>query len=283
MLDFLYKPYPAPVSQKANWFMAIGVGAFIAFFLMFYLPFGIDKIPEANREIKLLGYGLVTFVSVLFFNSGLPKLFPNLFDDKNWLVWKEVIFLNAMLICIALGNTWYTNFLINRGEVLCTEDFLPMCFNTLALGIIPTVFLVLLDYQRLQKRYITDSKNIQLAENTLVHHEPISILIEAENTQILLNPDTFLYAESMGNYANIISCESNEINKELHRSTLKHLAEKIPAPNILRCHRSYIINLDQVANVTGNAQGFKLSLKNCEEIIPVSRKYVPLVKAYFAK
>ena len=38
-----------------------------------------------------------------------------------------------------------------------------------------------------------------------------------------------------------------------------------------RCHRAYIINLDKVEHVEGNAQGYKVRLINTEESIPVSR------------
>jgi hypothetical protein len=38
-----------------------------------------------------------------------------------------------------------------------------------------------------------------------------------------------------------------------------------------------------VKNISGNAQGLKLELINYSEIIPVSRKYIPIVKEFFQK
>ena len=38
-----------------------------------------------------------------------------------------------------------------------------------------------------------------------------------------------------------------------------------------RCHRAYIINLDKVEQVEGNAQGYKLKVRGTEERVPVSR------------
>ena len=55
------------------------------------------------------------------------------------------------------------------------------------------------------------------------------------------------------------------------------------ASSLVRCHRSYMVNLKKVKNVSGNAQGLKLELINQSEIIPVSRKYIPIVKQFFFK
>jgi DNA-binding LytR/AlgR family response regulator len=42
-------------------------------------------------------------------------------------------------------------------------------------------------------------------------------------------------------------------------------------PFLFRCHRAYIVNLDRVTNIGGNAQGYRLSLSNNPEVVPVSR------------
>jgi DNA-binding LytR/AlgR family response regulator len=51
--------------------------------------------------------------------------------------------------------------------------------------------------------------------------------------------------------------------------------------NFYRCHKSYVINLDQVNHISGNAQGYKFHLKSAEDLIPVSRSNNEFVKNYF--
>ena len=56
------------------------------------------------------------------------------------------------------------------------------------------------------------------------------------------------------------------------RMTMKKAEEVLEAwPGFFRCHRAYIINLDKVEHVEGNAQGYKIRLVDTEELIPVSR------------
>ena len=45
----------------------------------------------------------------------------------------------------------------------------------------------------------------------------------------------------------------------------------LPFSGLFRCHRAFIINLDKVTHVEGNAQGYKLRIQDYEELIPVSR------------
>ena len=62
--------------------------------------------------------------------------------------------------------------------------------------------------------------------------------------------------------------------KLLLRSSLSRLeAQIIDRSNIVRCHRSYVVNLDRVERVTGNAQGYKLHLFGGQFQVPVARRY----------
>lgn len=56
------------------------------------------------------------------------------------------------------------------------------------------------------------------------------------------------------------------------RSSLKKVSEQLEAfPQCFRCHRTHLVNLDQVTAVLGNAQGYKLQLAFGDQLIPVSR------------
>ena len=84
----------------------------------------------------------------------------------------------------------------------------------------------------------------------------------------------FLYAQSEGNYSNIFYLNSQIVEKQLLRISLKNLEEQIGDDTIFRCHRSYMINIQNSVHKKGNAQGFKISMKLTDEIVPVSRKYI---------
>jgi len=43
--------------------------------------------------------------------------------------------------------------------------------------------------------------------------------------------------------------------------------------NIVRCHKSYIVNAKKVNKIHGNARGYFLNIKNIDFSIPVSRNF----------
>jgi DNA-binding LytR/AlgR family response regulator len=58
----------------------------------------------------------------------------------------------------------------------------------------------------------------------------------------------------------------------MFRSTLKKMEGQLQAyPFFYRCHRAYIVNMNKVVHISGNAQGFKLHLAGLDDTIPVSR------------
>ncbi|PLX09668.1 MAG: hypothetical protein C0596_01215 [Marinilabiliales bacterium] len=46
----------------------------------------------------------------------------------------------------------------------------------------------------------------------------------------------------------------------------------------MKTHRAYIVNIYKVKKVSGNSQGYVLTIENCEVQIPVSRSQTKLFK-----
>lgn len=66
------------------------------------------------------------------------------------------------------------------------------------------------------------------------------------------------------------------------RSTLRRMEDALASwPQFFRCHRTYLVNLDKVAHVSGNAQGYRLHLEGLDDTIPVSRNLNDIVDAKF--
>ena len=52
--------------------------------------------------------------------------------------------------------------------------------------------------------------------------------------------------------------------------------------NIFQCHRSFVVNVNNITQAKGNSNGYQLRLGTCTTIIPVSRSYVPQLKSFIA-
>ena len=83
-----------------------------------------------------------------------------------------------------------------------------------------------------------------------------------------------LYIESSDNYV-LVHYKFNETTeKYLLRNTIKNLEKTLRSFNIIRCHRSYMVNVLNVVRKEKSAKGFTLYLKGMEQVaIPVSKSY----------
>lgn len=293
MIDFLNQPYPTPDPSWRHVWKSVLAGLFIGGSLIIFQPFGIDGLEIEGKTQFLAGFGLITFFWVFIFQHILPRVFERFFQESTWKNYKEVSAMFMLLICIGLSNGFYDSwYLPIRGTRL--EHALGLMINTFTLGAFPAAFFVLFDSKRLSKIHENESAEIrkELAQGrrtqavvpayTQETKKTISLSGENEGEHLECKTSALLYLESQSNYVKICFQQSGKIENILFRSSLTRLAEQLQSePALLKCHRSYVVNIDQVRNVEGNAQGLRLSLEGLENEIPVSRKYVPQVRSHF--
>ena len=90
-----------------------------------------------------------------------------------------------------------------------------------------------------------------------------------EELEIDLNK--LLFIEAQENYSRIVWLEKDGVREKILRATLKHMEDQIGNDQILRCHRSYIINTGVNFTILGNSNGYRLASDLVKDVIPVSR------------
>lgn len=285
MIPLLSQPYPHNALFSRYWLLvSAGAGGFIALFLIVFQPFGASYWQHPNKNLILAGYGLVTFLCLSGISFAMPLLFKRWYSEANWTVGKEILGVLLILVIISVGNWLYSQwFFVSSFRI---KELFGWIGITVAIGIIPTTIITLLDYTRLQRKYATDKLSVKT--NTEEQPAPASleiITLIAENLKdtFSLSPDELLFIESASNYSEVVFLKENNLQKMLIRSSLSRLEEQIQHSDIVRCHRSFIINLKQVSKITGNAQGYKLQLKNVGYPLPVARRYTDLIATYYQK
>lgn len=276
IFKFLNKPFPEETSIKQTIKTSFLVGLFIFLFLFVIQPFGMNVIPD-KRFIYSLYFGLATFGVAVVYDIFFLYVFKIKTDLPTWTFYKWILNLIILLILITFAN-YFIMRAINDWEVpLNWEIFKYVFLVTLSVGIFPIVFFGAIKMARLDgyNRKIAESIEIAKPVNT-----PPKIIYTKEG--LTLKSENFLYAQSMQNYINIYSKKEGGIRKDTIRSTLNDFINTVEDEDIMRCHRSFVVNLIHVHDVEGNAQGLKLSIDKSNEIVPVSRKYIPLVKQKMA-
>ena len=93
-------------------------------------------------------------------------------------------------------------------------------------------------------------------------------------------PENLILLRSAENYVEVIYRENQSIQKKLLRTTMMSIEDQLRGfQELVRCHRTCIVNTGSVAKMQKSATGVKLKLHEFEEDIPVSRQYLLNVKA----
>ena len=281
-MSILTKPYPKESNVKKKFFTAFIFGNFIFLFLFLFQPFGINDWKIDNKALVLAGYGLITFVVVLFNSLILEFLLKKWFSEKNWRVWKEILWALWNILLIGTVNLLYSKW--QAGFSLTLANFFMYQWITLLIGLIPVALITLWNHNRLQTRNLKEALNLTKVIKSdgvlqLEKHPLVTLAGDHVKDSIQLDPENLLYMEADDNYVEVVWVDGNQIQKKLLRNTLKNLETQFSSASyIFRCHRSYLVNLRKVISVSGNSQGYKLHLRGTEELIPVSRSLNEVIR-----
>lgn len=93
-----------------------------------------------------------------------------------------------------------------------------------------------------------------------------------------------LYVESVGNYVKVIQLHEGKVMSDMLRATSKQVEEQLrDYPMVVRCHRAFLVNLQQVEQIVAKAGTMQLLIKHCHDSIPVSRSNMAGVKQAIAQ
>jgi LytTr DNA-binding domain len=283
LFSILQQSYPRGfTSYQSIIRISVITGVFVVFFLIIFQPFEINTWTHPFKWLYLVGYGVVTILMMILIWGGLPKVFPQWHEEQGWTVGKYIIQNIVLILMIALGNINYTKFVLD--PTITAPDALEFVYETILIGFFPILaftYISYINYSHTYSKHTGSVPNPSLEIQAQDAQTNIELIAENEKDTIRLHVNKLLYIESADNYSTVVFRQDSKIKKELLRSSLTRLEGQLLQEFIVRCHRSYIVNLHQVKTITGNAQGYKLHLGDNEMAIPVARKYSDIVVKYF--
>lgn len=284
MASFLQRPFP-PYANSRRSGLAAFMAALIVFAILFFgEPFQLDTVPVSTKFILSLAYAAATLLVSTLFLVLLPLFFSSLFDSRRWTVGKEILFFCIILACISIANAGI-NAIANQIP-FSLGMLLRMASYTLLVAIVPVTLSVFVKQQVLLRHYQRGANSINLEVAGKVHHPNETLpndnvqtaatmfLLTGDNQGESLNllPSQWMAAEANDNYVRIFYDQSTGEGSVLFRTTLKKMEAQLQGhAGKYRCHKSFLVNLQKVSHLSGNAQGYRLHLVNSELQIPVSR------------
>ena len=198
---------------------------------------------------------------------------------------RHAITVRAYAIWIVLEIFFMSLFYTIYTLVLNPEREYMEVFNDSAVN---TSLVLLLPYSVLHLYFSYKEKERQLRlleENqteAAVRQSVFSFYDEKNELRLSVKRSTLLYLESADNYVCIWYLNKGQLTKFMLRTSLKAIEESLADTNVLRCHRSFMVNFDQVKVIRREKEGVYLEL-GIEKVpdIPISKTYSEKVTRWF--
>lgn len=276
MLNSLNKKYPFNDNLKVNTRSISSVSLGIFLFLLFFQPFEVQNPDFNNRLIILATFGAITLVLLSIFRLVIPSIFITAFSEERWTILKEIIIDLLFVICNSVAFAFFARYV---GRIPMT---FPIVINIVIISITAAAVVVITNQFYLLKKKV---QRLETSPQDTTPNEPVEtpkeIEFESENKTeyFTLFLEQLVLIKSANNYIEIIYKQNDEIRKKLIRSTMKsteNLLQKYP--EIIRCHRSCMVNKNYIKKVSRGSDGLTLNLFDYPQEIPVSRQYVLRLK-----
>jgi len=273
-MSFLTRKYPFPTSN--HWLRDCAIYSGIVFLILYLLqPFGFSMY-QGNKLLVSLLFGAVTFGCCLLALIVERPLHQRI---SPWRIWHEALAVLLMVLFIGICN-FFVFSLVFRFPITGIM-FLMFLYWTLIIGVFVTVCSVSLSYYRYLRNQLETllDKTTEAQTDILVTIHDASV--RGDDLQLPIND--LLYVEAQKN--NVAVCyvkEGKTCTTELHTTLTAVLDDLKAYENIFQCHRSFVVNLNNITSAQGNSNGYQLKLGNGPVIVPVSRSYVPKLRSFIA-
>lgn len=277
----LNRKIPAYLTDKQNIVrLILFTAVFALIFINIYSPFNVDTWFNISK-LQLLFYSSgIILTGVLVVVISRIIMYHTVKRGVQLLIYEYLIWVLAEILCMALFYTFY--------ELVILNDPRPFT-DVLKKSALNTSLIILLPYSVLWLYFSwKDKKNmiIELTETPDVSSQKVMIPFRDEKgtLRLSLKRSDILYLQGSDNYVTIWYNAQNKVAKYLLRNTLKKLEDELMAESIIRCHRSYLVNMDKVELIRREKEGLVIELdSNSPASVPVSRSYMNQVLLAFGQ
>ena len=187
---------------------------------------------------------------------------------------------------------------VSVAGIFCTL-FLSLYLHLSFFPLLPSVILIYISiavypyafYWLLSERIDRDQR-IANAQRTIMalrqadnreDNNTIRFVDDKGNVKLIVSTDRVITIESAGNYVNILYENNNKLTRYSLRNTLKGIEEICDSHSLVRCHRSYFLNLHKIKLLRKESDGVyaEIDVEGVNDI-PVSKSYAADVMQRFS-
>lgn len=269
---------------KSMWLFLATMIVVTVLFIVFYQPASYMRTDESvsNLNVYIFTVIMVSSGAALFVIS---RLFLYLIQRKHSMEFFHfIIWMAAELIVISVLLTVIAFFLGNVKRLAFSDMLWLVSLDFLSVIAVPYIISVLI--------FNLDDRRQRLA-NLQATLESASLKLPSEGDNLLFKDrggklsfstrrSNVLYIEAADNYCNIHYLNEGKEDMFILHNSMKQLNASDEYKGLLRCHRSFMVNIENVKLLRKDKDGLVLELTDGSKAIPVSRTYNESVVRFFS-
>ncbi|WP_405610445.1 LytR/AlgR family response regulator transcription factor [Polaribacter sp. Asnod1-A03] len=280
IVNWLSTPYYFNPSLKFKFQVSVFMGLFVFLFLYLFKPFYIASFVGLILEYTSF-IGLISFLVILFVLTIPPLFFKNYFNEDNWTIGRN-LFLIKIGLFINGSALWYLGNLYRSYYGFGSIAYFRYLLFVYLLGTFPVILFIFFNERNVRDKRKKRAEDINILkkskekEQKIIIKESITIYSENKKETINFKIQDLVYVTSQGNYASffLLTEYKKDLKEIILRITLTKINEILESyNNVIRCHRSYIVNTYFINAISGNARGYFLKSNKILIEIPVSRNF----------
>lgn len=277
----LNNPLPKYLTDKKNIVRLIMLTAlFAVVFINIYAPFGLETIYVLS-EWEFLGVSsLIILTGVLVVVISRVIMYYHS-KRKELLVWQYILWVFAEVLAMAIFYTLFEKLFIQDSRFI---------LDLLKVSVKNTTLVLFIPYSVLWLYFSWQDKKIQLQKlaNTSISQDTSKKMIplydEKGVLRFSIKAEHLLYIESADNYVNIFYIDKGKTVRFTLRNSIKRLEALLKSAQVIRCHRSYMVNFEKVTILRKDKDELILELDGPTSIeLPVSKTYAQNVMETFTQ
>ncbi len=264
--------------------------AFVALALAIFKPFGLDAMQwQAYLHLFLIwviGVGIcIVTDSILTFFFRMPSTTQK---GVSYIIHRNLWFQLINTPLIALAICLYRHFVLSsgvEGNLLSWGNYL----ETLIIIVFCSFVIGLYWRFRFRSKYlVAELEEVRQLNEQLSKVKGDRLEVKGEmvtltgttSESVTLQVSNLLYIESVGNYVKVCYLDAGSMPAlQMLRVTSKQMEETLKDyPMVVRCHRAFLVNLQQVEKIVSQSGIIQLKMKHTGDIIPVSRSHTSSIK-----
>ncbi|MBR5003026.1 MAG: LytTR family transcriptional regulator [Bacteroidaceae bacterium] len=278
MIALLTRHLPAYLFKKANVIKIVAFTAvYASIFINIYKPFGSGNWMENTSQFYFFLYSSV-IVLIGFVVIALSRIVMYFWYQRQaivyiqYLIWIlfEVIFMSIFFTIIVLAI---------RPEVNAWLTFKDSFYNTVLILVLPYFICHIFLSMSERNKELEERDRIKPLDSSV---RMIDFYDERETLRLSVMKSKVIYVEAADNYVYIFYKKQSGVTRFMLRNRLKAMEKYLADVDIVRCHRSYMVNLEYVSVIRREPGGIYLELSIPEvPDIPLSQTYRDKVDAWF--